>query len=185
MEIPQSWRDALLRLHANGFPEAIIGGGALRDLDHGVEIKDVDFFVMEKPTTKDALDAAFGRKGRTLVSSAASRYLGFEDDVYMVVDYANEGAPPFQVIAQRNVVPDYSFLEYQIERFDLGLCRIVYDGISVIAHSTYHADKAAKVLRIRDPRRIPRSITRAERIGAKYPGYSIVVPDEAGDVFTP
>lgn len=177
MEIPQSWRDALARLHANGFPEAIIGGGALRDLDHGVEVKDVDIFVTRKPFTQALLNKAFGFNGRVLVNEWAAQYLGFADDVVMVVDFPNpDNGPPFQVIVSCPEVNDDDFLVHQLERFDLGLCRIAYDGTTVFRHPTYLEDKAAQVLRIRDHHRVPRSITRAERIGAKYPGYRIVVP---------
>jgi hypothetical protein len=176
MEIPQSWRDALARLHANGFPEAIIGGGALRDLDHGVPVKDVDFFVMARPFQLATLNKAFGREGRVLVNESVADYLGFSDDVVMVVDYSNDDDIPFQVIVSCPDCSSEQFLEYQLERFDLGLCRIAYDG-GFHRHETYEEDASDKVLRIRDPRRIPRSITRAARIQAKYPGYRIILPD--------
>ena len=45
LNIPQRWRDALTALQDGGFPEAIIAGGALRDLDNGAPVKDVDIFV--------------------------------------------------------------------------------------------------------------------------------------------
>ncbi len=48
MIIPQSWQDALRKVQEGGFHEAVIAGGCLRDLDHGIpiaEVKDVDIFV--------------------------------------------------------------------------------------------------------------------------------------------
>jgi hypothetical protein len=61
MNIPLRWIDALRQLHENGFPEAIIAGGALRDLDNDRPIKDVDIFVRNRGVmTKTMLEKAFG-----------------------------------------------------------------------------------------------------------------------------
>lgn len=177
MEIPQSWREALKRVHALGFPEAIIGGGALRDLEHGAEVKDIDIFLTAKPFMRAQLEQAFGTHARVVVTGAATEYLQFSDDVVEVLEFANPEGPPFQVIISTPPVNDEDFLEYQLERFDIGLCRIAYDGEGIIRHGTYLEDRDAKVLRIRDPRRIPRSLVRAERIKAKYPNHKIVDPD--------
>lgn len=42
--IPQSWTDLLSQIQAI-CPSAVLAGGALRDLDHGVPVKDLDIFI--------------------------------------------------------------------------------------------------------------------------------------------
>jgi hypothetical protein len=177
--IPEEWKNALSRLKSVGFPEAIIGGGALRDLDHGVEIKDVDIFVRAKTNTEELLHKVFGDTGRRIVNEDAVRYLQFTDDVVEVWEFETAGLPPFQVIVSQPASEESpeEFLVLQLHRFDLGLCRIAFDGEFIFTDEVYEEDAEAKVLRIRDPRRIPRSLLRAERIQRKYPGYKIIAPD--------
>lgn len=69
MIIPKRWDEVLQRLHANGFPEAVIAGGALRDLDNGKPIKDVDVWVAGKGGSENEqamLAEAFGYKGESI-----------------------------------------------------------------------------------------------------------------------
>lgn len=60
--MPQEWRRLLAALHKAGAPEAIIAGGALRDLYNDRPIKDVDIFLadrfMNKRLVKKAMAAA-------------------------------------------------------------------------------------------------------------------------------
>jgi len=51
-KLPREWRQLLQNMQANGAPEAIIAGGALRDLFNERAIKDVDIFLQNRGSEK-------------------------------------------------------------------------------------------------------------------------------------
>lgn len=51
-KLPSEWRHLLQNIHQNGAPEAVIGGGALRDLFNNRAIKDVDIFLNSRGSEK-------------------------------------------------------------------------------------------------------------------------------------
>lgn len=179
MNIPQRWQDALRAIKDAGFPEAFIGGGALRDLDHGVEVKDVDIFVRWRG------DETFSMLSRALYSRAAldvtKHDADYQTDASMVLcvfefhDTAL-GTEPIQVIACAPIDEETprEFMRHQLDRFDIGLCKIGFDGKDLTVHSDYLADKQDEVLRLRSPRNPGRSEQRLRRIGERYPEHALI-----------
>lgn len=51
-KLPREWRQLLHTMQATGAPEALIGGGALRDLFNDRAIKDVDIFLQTRGSEK-------------------------------------------------------------------------------------------------------------------------------------
>lgn len=193
MNIPQRWRDVLAAIQAAGFPEAIIAGGALRDLDHGKPIKDVDIFVdakgIETLQLKKQLDAAFGYEGVGIFENPAADLdedytwegvvvAGVWDWVYAPSDFL--GQPKFQVIAVEK--PEgVVFRDYVIDDFDIGLCQQAFDGVLECITTAYLDDAALKTLTVtRAPsyNALQRTRGRLGRIQLKYPEHRIVIPDE-------
>jgi hypothetical protein len=178
--------DVLSRLHRNGFPEAIVAGGALRDYDNGLadQVKDIDVFVMDRPTYLNDLNAAFRDwKHRLSVPEHVAVYMDFEG-VRVVqeftcpyfIDTGRGGIyspPPVQVIVMsRPVEPQAT-----IERHDFGICQIGYDGKTVYTTEAYETDKRNQtftLVRCRDDRDFLRSLKRFARLSTKYPQWDMV-----------
>jgi hypothetical protein len=176
VNIPQQWRDTLAAIHRAGYPEAIIAGGALRDLDNGAPVKDVDVFLRTQNNDLQNLDVEFGFAGEDLTEFSV-QYEQQNPDVVGVFQWYNPMAGfeiPCQVIACNGPEHAGAFREYQMDRFDIGLCRVAFDGVKVHYTSPYCLDKAERQLRIVNPRNLARSVERVRRIGEKYPNWKLV-----------
>lgn len=175
--IPQQWRDVLTTLKLNGFPEAVIAGGALRDLTHGVPVKDVDIFVHHTSEFDKKLDKAFPGQWRKLLTESSTDYLnGTFDTVVAVVDLTVDGVTtPIQIIAL-SVIPT---IDAAMARFDFGICQIVYDGSAVQMTQAFVDDVRGKtftVIRSDTEEQMKRTLKRWDRFKEKYPQHALVVP---------
>jgi hypothetical protein len=172
--VPTAWISALAR--AQKVDEgAVLAGGALRDLRHFVEVKDLDIFVGPY-ATKEALDAAFEVTGKSKISSGCAYKLGMTD-VLAVYEYNLFGCPTIQVIVLREPVT----MNYVLGRIDFGICQIGFDGERVIETLAYGVDHQRQTFTLTfcpDANRYQRAITRFERISQKYPGWKLVLPLE-------
>jgi hypothetical protein len=182
--------DVLARLHAAGFPEAIVAGGAIRDWDNGKEseIKDIDVFVKDRPMYLYDLTRAFpepeGWQRRLMVPEHVAQYMQFEG-VKVVQEFQHPGyldghlglklwvPPPVQVIVMgRDVIP-----EATIERHDFGICQVAYDGKAFYTSHHYDEDKANHtftLIRCRDGKDYARSMKRWGRLSQKYTGWQLI-----------
>ena len=183
--IPQVWQDMLHRLHILGFPEAVIAGGALRDLDNGREIKDVDIFVQDQPGVKAKLDAVFGTQGVSLVPEFVLAYCEFNEEVIDVFDYGTDAVdfdtllspPPYQVIVLSSLYDPFQAME----RFDLGITQIAFDGTRMFVHPNYTRDKEQKrmtLVRCESSNDWERTERRWKRHSKKYEHWAFVTPAE-------
>lgn len=172
MNIPQNWTAILQALHYAGHPEAFIGGGALRDLDNGAPIKDVDIFIQAKPGV--VLFENLSTVLHGLTASDVTQVSQYEhSDIAEVFEFTGD-TYPLNVIVIKPTVPADGFMLQQLDRFDIGLCRVAYDGRRIEYTSPYCVDKAEKRITIVNPWNLERSIERANRIAAKYPGWPVV-----------
>lgn len=197
--IPERWQEVLRSIQAAGFPEAIIAGGALRDLDHGKPVNDVDIFVRAKDEMegelKARLDKAFGYEGVGIFADNSTANLD-EDYTWEGVIVAGvwdwplfntrpfqgvANAPTFQVIAVDTDEKD--FLSYIVSDFDIGLCKIAYDGSVIFMPGDYLRDKTDQTLTVvRAPsvEALARTLERVERIRRKYPDHKLVIQAKPG-----
>jgi hypothetical protein len=192
MKLPAKWLTTLQRVQS-AFPEALIAGGALRDLAHGKPVKDVDIFVRSRgTTTKALLEAALRRPVQQLVEELAE-YEGQFTDVANVFDVMLDDLDDedrFQIIALNMPITMLSL----VERFDFGLCRIATNGKMRLEHDDYVHDVLHRrfTYRLADnsPRRMDRSFERFDRLCTKYPGYGLysaageLLAEAAGEPFT-
>lgn len=174
-DIPIAWKDALGAIHQLR-REAVIGGGALRDLDNRRPIKDIDIFVhgLVSDDIGSLHDAMVAAGFACEEYDPAEFYpIGDGNDVIGYFEAAYPGLEtPLQII-----VVQYSCTAATIvERFDYGICRIAFDGRTLFMHPDYVADQTANIFRLcidfdtHDPR-LPNAIHRYARLSQKYEGW--------------
>jgi hypothetical protein len=187
--IPQRWKDVLTALQKNGFPEAIIAGGALRDLDHGREIKDVDIFVLDHgPSTEEDLEKAFGYAPNRTLTDGSEYHIGrparpvtqvyeFEHDEpeLWFTESDHHGTQPFQVIVVKPGEGSHrNFPRYVMADFDLGICRTWFDGHVWVKTYEYQNDERDKTFTAYIPlsgRQLDLTKERVARLKQKYPEF--------------
>src|SRR3546814_19329576 len=81
MEIPEKWRE-LVAAGRSVFPTAIIAGGAMRDLENGKPVKDIDINVEANGQTFTSIKASVHRlfPGLILVSNNGSYCPGWQEE---------------------------------------------------------------------------------------------------------
>lgn len=195
MQLPNDWVLALRALHLGGFPEAVIAGGALRDLDNGREVKDIDIFVQYRGReTVGLLQTAFGYQFdvSTMLPAEITEYTENLADVSAIYNVKSdwvkpigdglwergEDLPPIQVIALK----EFQGLTHTLARIDLGLCQIgTADGEKIVRLPSYCVDKAARtmtVTRCESVGQLERTLKRFNRLSEKYSGFELVIPLE-------
>lgn len=172
MQIPAAYA-AILTAVREAFPGSLIAGGALRDLDNGRPVKDIDVFA----PNCNSFDDLYHRATHCLPEEhfATTEFHSYEDwCTREVVGVLNVESPfgPYQLIGL-STGP-----ETIIPRLDFGICQIGYDGLEVVRSVAYEADKARKTFtltRCDDERQRDRSVRRYGRLSAeKYAGWSFV-----------
>ncbi len=172
-DIPKSWVKELQRLqsiHRN----VVLAGGALRDLDLGLPVKDLDFFVSAGNESEAlALAKQMGAKEvenwEELDEEDRRCYPDSMREIIHVADLKKQvDGKTVQLVFVNWVVWNI------IERFDYGLCQIMFDGTKVKvtkAYSEGKADKVLKVVRADTPAALSSSVKRFCRWQDKFPGY--------------
>lgn len=194
MLIPANWQDVLCKIRAV-YPNAIIGGGALRDLHHGKPAKDIDIFIpvsiwaeVEVPFVV-GYDASWGEivAGTTPCDPAHIQWSTlaslFQCEVRLKFNsvYGRDGNLPRDVMAVYNVrINDETFEVIfvmqpegtsTINWFDLSICQIGYDGSEVFTTEAFNQTLQDKTIRIMNVNRVDRQAKRMARMLTKYPEY--------------
>jgi hypothetical protein len=168
LDIPVAWRNALTAIR-KAAPGAVIAGGALRDIDNNRPVKDIDVF-----TQGDCSGDLFGV--HFALSAAGFECSDIDDEnMYPVGDlndlvgffeFRAEGIDlPFQMIVTSCRTNDI------VSRFDFGICKLAFDGKTLIQHPEYDEDKLARTFRLRRERapvEMVASIHRFARLSRKY-----------------
>lgn len=174
MEIPSCWLEVFKTVQSVE-PSAILAGGALRDLDNERPVKDLDIFVpvdsLNPPRIVEALS-----KTHQLESWLGDQYFDWDTCVANVgvINAVVEGLPPVNLI----VIHDCTIAN-QMERFDFGICRIMFNGNTLHRHPGYVKDKedhTFTLLRNCTYEQRVYSRKRFERLQEKYPGWTLVIP---------
>jgi hypothetical protein len=180
-DIPAPWLGVLAAIQAIA-PEAHIAGGALRDLDNGRPVKDIDIFI---PAEKDVavslllLELGFERTVGLDLSSMA----GADPAVSLSIEWHKEGHLPVNTVflTRGTAVAD------NLARLDLGLCQIAFDGQCLLKTNAYRDDQADQfftIVRADNQTQLDRTYGRYERLRKKYPGWALIDPtrwDDAGN----
>lgn len=159
--IPKEWTDLLLKIQTVD-PMAIIAGGALRDLDNDKEVKDLDIFVSCPDfELKDII-------GECCIDKQAPSDIPDTDIISSTVYLVAGITIPVNIVT---CAKHEDFLLQQLNRFDIGICKVGYDGRTFIQTSAYIRDKECKELVIYNSSWMPGSLARIARIGKKYPNW--------------
>lgn len=151
LEIPDEWVVLLTELKVH-VPNAILAGGAMRDLYNGVAPKDLDFF----GSPIDLLP--------NWAESGPDLKMDYEGMKYVnAVQTFIKGSLPIQFI---HVEPIST--EELLSSFDLGICQIGFDGARVIKTSAFEWDVKHGLITMRHIDRYRRSIQRYCRINQRY-----------------
>ena len=170
MRIPKLWIKYLKEVQ-EVCPDAIIAGGCLRDLKCGLDlsqVKDVDIF-LPSPTQAE-IDQISARYKTTLTRDIKGTYGNLSNaDIAAILTVATD-EQAIEIIGMN--VPKESVMD----RFDIGLCQIWYDGKEIRTTDSFKRDQSAKsftLLRCDNYEQYTRSRSRCEKfILGKYQGYS-------------
>jgi hypothetical protein len=131
-------------------PEALIAGGYLRDLDHNAKFfNDVDIFVRGTAGTLSSLYVALDKVFSPYYGAPLGRtYTETFNGIIYVLEYriaANvDGAPinaHYNELKFQIIIMDHELSPlYLFDKFDLGVCKIAFDGQHVYRHEHYYQD---------------------------------------------
>lgn len=188
----------LLRIK-NHFPSATIAGGAVRDLVHGREIKDIDVFVEGSPNDSITLNKMRNKQHwihqmepfwKTVLydtdwlSAIKSKKYGKKDPLIDTVvnlynpTYSYSGkTPSIDIVFLLTNVDDY------IKRgFDFNLCKATFDGTKFSYTTSFMSDSKNKTITLCGPNNrhsILYSLREhLPRLKSKYPTFTSLIPDE-------
>jgi hypothetical protein len=177
MDIPENWK-TLLAAVREVLPDAVIGGGCLRDLDNGREVKDIDIFTsganMRRLTNNrdELIEAGFDCDE---IDPDKLYPIGDGNDVVGHFDILGGVGLPVQII-----VVNWPIARI-VERFDFGICWLAFDGETLTRPVEYDEDKRDKVFRLRRQRtneEMVASVHRYARLSRKYEGWRFALYEE-------
>ena len=171
MQIPAAFA-ATLALVQEQFPGSMLAGGALRDLDNGRAVKDLDIFAPNVGSLEELKTGA-----RCIAEGSLIGVMGGYENwaTAECVGVLDVDCPYglFQLIGL------CTGPETILPRIDFGICQIGFDGTQVVHTEAYAADKAAKtftIVRSDDAAQTDRSYRRWDRLRAKYADWKLVDP---------
>lgn len=172
--LPISWRRELKRLHRAGHPDAIIAGGALRDLMNERPIKDIDIFINPHALLKTPSTAAL--RGIEVTRTFHPGYVGarMASEVRSTYQYMAQGFEYNLIVLAEPKTP-----EEMVARMDFGLCQIGFDGEDLLVSLAFLKDFALGTFTIaldRGEHDHARSLKRYARLSSKYPDFPLIDP---------
>jgi len=170
-EIPKEWLLILDKVQNEvGLKGAILAGGALRDLNLGGQVKDLDIFCKFTEGLEEKLEEVFGSGNVKNLFIDDEEYDSFDADQLFEV-YSPDVDYPIQIIGK----PKFS-IERVIKSFDIDLCKFWTDGTRYEADVGAKDDWTTKTITISntgDTKSFIGSVNHAARIFAKYPDFKI------------
>jgi len=193
-EIPVEWKRVLQGVQDIGAEEAVIVGGALRDLFNKRAIKDVDIFLKSRGGTeankrllREAFSAAMVDLKEGALENAPEKIspppeAPADSMVQLRIESwtleAKNSGTVFNFIFVENNIPGGKdeFTQRMIDRSDLGLCKIAYNGVNaggeetLIVSDDYKKDAQNKTITLL--RQENTSKDHLQRIVKKYPDWT-------------
>lgn len=177
--VPEVWMEVLAAMRAMpSWNIATIAGGALRDLDQGRPVKDVDIFVPHSEKTRARLEVVITSLGLDPL------------DLDVVTHDSPARSAASKIATQLTTAPHFNF-HYEgwrfeitqkvesfshrsiIDSFDIGLCMISLDGNQIYRSPEYKTDAANKTLTVvRNTG--GGELRHAERLRRKYSKWKII-----------
>ena len=162
-KIPYEWRtifDRVFQIDSH----AVVAGGAIRDLDHNIPIRDLDIFIRDKFSYE--VTEKFNKKSAWTFSEVKKE----TDPKYKHI------VKSLTVNINKTIVNlvflDNKNPEVYWKHFDYGLCQIMFDGSSVWYSDNYIKDRDRKTLticgQIDNREQFGRTLERYEKLKQKY-----------------
>lgn len=154
----------------------VVAGGVLRDLFHDVPVNDIDVFIPHVNGSPQeglrALKNIFGDDGRL-------DFVSYSDDIDVLYAFTfpNLSFAPVNFIVVKADVP----LTGERCRMDFGLCQVWYDGLHIECTEAFQDDYWNQTFTLKrgsSERDFARSMRRWRRLSQKYPGHTLVIPEE-------
>uniref|UniRef100_E6VL57 Uncharacterized protein n=1 Tax=Rhodopseudomonas palustris (strain DX-1) TaxID=652103 RepID=E6VL57_RHOPX len=181
LKLPEAWSLVMDRVRSV-LPSAFIAGGALRDLDNGRPVKDIDVFFTDEMNWHEIDKALAGIY--EYARECPGQYLdGAAAEVSGTTTYLSlTGFAPELNLIQL----DQSFNPATIiDRVDFGICQIGADVMGVSVTEAYRHDKVNEcftLTRAETVEGVERSIKRYERLQQKYQGWPLYWKAEHADL---
>jgi hypothetical protein len=177
----RGWADMLNRVRSVA-PSAFLAGGAVRDLDNGRPVKDLDVFFNEETVG----DWDFGKVlgGRYVYKNGVAdcSYIDAASEICSTSTFSDvQGGPDLNLI---NTVPGIDTMK-MLERMDFGICLIGFNGEQVIRTSKYDHDQRGQMFTLTRADTIEgtvRSLKRYDRLVQKYEDWPLVIPAHLREV---
>lgn len=177
LPIPEEWADTRAFLEDVIGEPVVMAGGALRDLDHGKPIKDIDVFF--HAASYEKCKHLFGLIGRALHDEIICDPVDIAgDDVSGVGSFVLDG-DEWNMVGLRYPCTNESVAD----RFDFGICQIAWDGDRIYRSKDYQKDVQNRTftltpIRGGERKDVSRALVRYERLTQKYKGYRLVLPEK-------
>lgn len=156
-DIPVKWRELLAAIQAV-CPSAVLAGGALRDRDNGVAVKDLDIFITARDA-RDAFDAIIALTAADLEVSfdETNGDTAYPEDQNLEVVQIADLHTTITSLPVQLIFTNWDTARI-VERFDYGICRLSFDGEQIVRPPEYDEDREKQVFRLRRDRPTPISM---------------------------
>jgi|GEM_PF-2040604 len=184
-DIPELWGRFLSVLQEAG-TAAVIGGGALRDLENSRPIKDVDVFVPSYAGSETIYSRLAAWFGLCNVRQNLPEYVAWKKmtgDLGGLFSVEFDGTT-FEVIGVKESVVVTA--ENIAVRNDLGICQIAWDGVNLYRSPKYLLNQAHKYFSVEvciDEAALERTVNRWHRLSKKYE-WPLICPFEYAEFAT-
>jgi hypothetical protein len=120
--IPREWENLRLKVASEAGRHAIIAGGAIRDHILGLPVEDIDIFVLG------------------MSAESAKEIFGADIIEYAGVEEAKHQHRSQNGLTVDLVFPRYNNVQQVLEHFDLGICRVAWDGWDYVLSDDFEFD---------------------------------------------
>ena len=182
-----------LRKIKETLPDAILAGGAIRDVYHNKKVKDYDLFVSSN-TTLDVYKDSFWEKQFSLGNELHTGDI--ITNLSDTEDGSCEGANYVDTVweVKKNgshynvIVLNMNPTEYINRFFDIGICKAYSDGERIRLTSDFMRDSRNHLLTIVSESMSQPDFNRmmdrhVEAVKQKYPGYKLVIPPRFAEYY--
>lgn len=169
VQLPSIWKQAYMALYSSGATEALIAGGALRDLWLGGEVKDVDIFISANTIIPESFIPL-------LQSSNPESAIGDRSITSQGIFCFQKNSTAFNIIRCNSLTTP----QQRFERFDFGICKIAYGIDGLITHPEFLYDIKHQQMTLRrcdSANLFIQSVKRYNRFRLKYP-WPMVIPSD-------
>ena len=132
--IPKEWEEARRRISSEAGHHTIIAGGAIRDHVLGLPAKDIDIFVLGMSAR--AANETFGAE--------ITEYAGVEEAKHHYQPLGN-GLPDIDLVFSQ-----YTNVRDVLADFDLGICRVAWDGWDFVITDDFARDLHERTITVFD-----------------------------------